>query len=245
MPTSSARRAWCCRCRRSPWTGMNHRGRTRESISRSSSGAAWPLAWTASAGTWKTSPPVRYRPSTTRWIAGSLPGIREDDRTTRVVRAELHPLVLARGHQGQRRERLSLGAGADDDHAARVEPVDLLDRDDVLVRDVQEPEPPRGLDALLHRAPQERDHPFVAPRRVHDLLDAMDVAGEARDHDDVRRLLDDALQDRADAPLALGVSRPPRRSSSPTGGGGRRCRSPLRRARAGRSGGRRAASGRS
>ena len=62
--------------RRSPWTGMNHRGRTSESISRSSSAAACPLACTASAGMWNTSAPVRYSPSTTRWIAGSLPGIR-------------------------------------------------------------------------------------------------------------------------------------------------------------------------
>src|SRR4029079_5400842 len=82
MPTSSARRAWCWRCRRSPCTGMNHRGRTSDSSSRSSSCAAWPLAWTGSDGMWNTFAPLRYSASTTRWIAGSLPGIKLEDRTT-------------------------------------------------------------------------------------------------------------------------------------------------------------------
>ena len=37
----------------------------------------------------------------------------------RVVRAELHPLVLPRRHQRQRRVRLTLAAGTDHDHPAR------------------------------------------------------------------------------------------------------------------------------
>ena len=48
----------------------------------SSSPAAWPETCTGAAGTWNTSAPVRYSPSTVRWIAVSFPGITEEDRTT-------------------------------------------------------------------------------------------------------------------------------------------------------------------
>ena len=61
---------------------MNQRGRTSEINRRSSSCAACPLAWTGSDGMWNTSAPLRYSESTTRWIAGSLPGIRLEDSTT-------------------------------------------------------------------------------------------------------------------------------------------------------------------
>ena len=100
---------------------MNHRGRTSESISLSSSCAAWPEACTGSDGMWKTSAPVRYRASTTRWIAGSLPGISDEERTTVSLGLELDPLVLARGHQRQRAVRLALRTGADHDDPAGID----------------------------------------------------------------------------------------------------------------------------
>ena len=61
---------------------MNQRGRIRLSMNLSSSAEAWPLTWTGEIGTWNTSAPVRYRPSSVRWMAVSFPGMTDDDSTT-------------------------------------------------------------------------------------------------------------------------------------------------------------------
>ena len=68
---------------------------------------------------------------------------------------QLHPLVLLGGHQGKRRVRLPLRAGADHDHTPWVERFDLLDRDDVAVGHLEKAELAGGGDARVHRPPQK------------------------------------------------------------------------------------------
>ena len=67
-------------------------------------------------------------------VAGD--GVRAEDHEVAV--ADLEPLVLARGHQGQRRHGLALRPGGDHAHLAGVEVVDLLDVDERVVGDVQQ-----------------------------------------------------------------------------------------------------------
>jgi hypothetical protein len=123
-----------------------------------------------------------------------------------IARLELHPLLLAGRHERQRRQRLPLAAGRDDDHARGIDAVEVLDRNDVLVRDREEPELAGRSRRLVHRAPEERDDALVRARRVRHLLDSMDVAREARDDDQLARPRDDLVQHGPDAPLAGGVS---------------------------------------
>ena len=112
---------------------------------------------------------------------------------------ELHPLVLARGHQRQRRVGLALAIPVQitTTRLGSSRSTSSMSHD-VLVGDVQEPEPPRRVDATCASSgPRNATTRSFAPRGVHDLLDPVDVAGEAGRHDDARGLLDDALQDRA------------------------------------------------
>ena len=97
----------------------------------------------------------------------------------RVVLADLHPLVLATGQQRQRRHRLALRTGGDDAHLAGRVVVDLVDVDERRVGDLQHAEVAAHAHVLLHAQPERGDDATVGDRRVGDLLDAVQVAGEA------------------------------------------------------------------
>ena len=123
---------------------------------------ACPLTCTGSMPVWTTSAPRRCRPSMTRPTAHSLPGMGCALITTTSPWAQVQPLALARGHQGQGRHRLALRAGGDDADLARVKVVDVLDVDErCSAGTVEKPEPPGQLDVLRHRA-TERGH-LAAP----------------------------------------------------------------------------------
>ena len=125
----------------------------------------------------------------------------EDDR---VALAQLDLRVVAVGHPPQRGERLALGARGDDDDLLRRVVVDLAQRHEHALGhgDVAQRAP--DVDVLAHRAPDERHLAVERRRRVDDLLDAVDVRGEAGDHDPPLAALEDALEVGADHRLARG-----------------------------------------
>ena len=118
-----------------------------------------------------------------------------------VAGLELHPLVLARRHQAEGGEWLALGARRDHDDFRRVQVLELLDVDDVAVVELQMAQPPRRRHALVHGAPQERDLSSALARGVRGLLDAVDVAGEARDHNELPGVAHDLREHGPDGPL--------------------------------------------
>jgi hypothetical protein len=100
-----------------------------------------------------------------------------------VVGAHLEVARVAARQLRQRGQRLALAAGADHADLARGEAVDVLDVDEVGRLDVQQMELARQLDVGLHGAAHEGDLAVLLERHVDDLLDAVDVAGEAgHDH---------------------------------------------------------------
>ena len=105
---------------------------------------------------------------------------REDDR---VAGMELDVAVLAMSHPAQCRERLPLAAGRDrDDLLVRVV-LDLARLDQQTLGGVGDPEVGGDVEVLAHRAADERDLAAEGVGGVDDLLDAMDVGGEAGDDD--------------------------------------------------------------
>ena len=121
IPTSSARRAWCCRCRRSPCTGMNHRGRNEREqqtklllrrVAARVDRIGRHVEDVGAAAVQRVDHPMDR---------GLVPGDQARRQDHRVALLELDPLVLAGGHQAERRVGLALAARADDHHAARVD----------------------------------------------------------------------------------------------------------------------------
>ena len=96
-----------------------------------------------------------------------------------VVLVEPEEPVLAGGQPGQGRHRLPLGAGGDHADLAGLQFVDVLDVDEGLIGDVQEPEPAGQGHVLLHRAAQRGHRPAAGDGGVGHLLDPVDVTGEA------------------------------------------------------------------
>ncbi len=115
----------------------------------------------------------------TRPTDHSLPGIGWALITTTSFSRSLKTPVLAGGQLGQGRHGLSLGAGRDHAHLARLELIDVLDVDHGTVGDVQEPEFPGQGHVLLHRAAQGGHLPPPGDGGIGHLLDPVDVAGEA------------------------------------------------------------------
>ena len=82
---------------------------------------------------------------------------------------------------------------------------ELLDVEEVLVRNGDLAHLPGNLEVALHRAAQRGDLASAVGRRRDDLLHAVDVAGEAADDDALALLVtDDVEQVLADHPLGLG-----------------------------------------
>ena len=166
-----------------------------------SSCLAWPLACTAREPEWTTSAPRRTGRRSPCETLVSLPGMACELRMTVSSGPELDPPVLAGGHQRQRRHRLALGAGGDDAHLGRVEVADVLDVDQAGSRGCcSRPMLAGQAHVLLHRQAEGGDDPAVGDGGVGDLLDAVDVAGEAGD--------DDALAGVAGEEVAEDAARP-------------------------------------
>ncbi len=86
-------------------------------------------------------------------------------------------------HPRQRRHRLTLGAGGDEDDSVRRHHLRGPDVDQVRVVDPQKAQLPGDAHVAHHRAADERHPPAQRYRGVDDLLHPVDVGGEAR-HDD-------------------------------------------------------------
>jgi hypothetical protein len=123
---------------------------------------------------------------------------REDDRVP-VVQLDLR--VVAVRHPTQRREGLALRAGGDDHELVVREVVDLPRRHELALRHLDVAELAPDVDVLAHRAADERDLAPERARSVDDLLDAVDVRGEAGDDDPSLAAGEDLLQVRPHAGL--------------------------------------------
>ena len=126
----------------------------------------------------------------------------------RVVGAYLHAAVLVGGHEGEGRHGLALAAGGDDTHLGRLMPVELLDVDQLGGGDIEEAHVSGHLDVAFHRKPEGGHHPTLLDGRVGDLLDAVDVGGEAG-HDEaaVLVLVEQVVEDPTDFALGGGPAR--------------------------------------
>ena len=119
----------------------------------------------------------------TRPTDHSLPGMGWALMTTTSPSSMREPLVVPGRHERQGRHRLALGAGRDDADLPVGEHVDLVDVDQDAVGDVRMPEAAGELDVLAHRAAEGGHLAAAGHGGVDDLLDAVDVAGEAGHHD--------------------------------------------------------------
>ena len=151
-------------------------------------------------------------------VAGDGVG-REDDQ---IPLADRDPLVVRRGHQGQGGHGLPLGARSRSRRSGggRCSPICSMSIR-LVVGNAQQPHGPGQRHVLGHRTTQRGHDPPVGDGGVGDLLDAVDVAGEAG-HDDP--LVADGRRTARPAPRRPGAryrcSPPPRRWSSRTGAAG-------------------------
>ena len=128
----------------------------------------------------------------------------QDDR---VVLAHLQPPVLARGHEPEGGHRLALGAGRDDADLLRRQLVHVLDVDQRGIGDAERAQVTGQAHVLPHRHAERGHDPAAGDGRVGDLLDAVDVAGEAgRDDAPAPLLGEQRPQDRSHRALARGVA---------------------------------------
>ena len=111
-----------------------------------------------------------------------------------VALLQLDGPVLARRHQRQRRERLSLAAGRDDTHLGRIHITDLVDGDDLVGGNIECLQGAGDIHVPDHRAAEEGDLPARVDGGVDDLLDPVQVAGETGSNDPAARLGDDVVE---------------------------------------------------
>ncbi len=130
-------------------------------------------------------------------------GRREDHR----VAVDDSDLVVAVGHPRQGCHRFALGAGADQHHLVVREVVQRLDVHDQARRDLQVAQVPGDAHVADHRAADEGDPAAVFMGGVEDLLDAVDVAGEARHDDALAGAREHLAQDVGDVALVRGEAR--------------------------------------
>jgi hypothetical protein len=115
--------------------------------------------------------------------------------------------VVAVGHAPQRAERLALGPGRDDHELVIGPVVELARRDEDPLRHVDVPQRAADVDVLAHRPAHERHLAPVRGSRVYDLLDAVDVGGEAGDDDAALAAEEELLELGPDDRLARRVAR--------------------------------------
>ena len=142
-------------------------------------------------------------------VSGDEAGREHDE----IARSDREVRVLAAGEPGERAPRLALRPGREHAQLARREAARLGQADRHPGREVEVPESLREPDVRLHRAPEQRDAPPEGARGGHDLLDAVDVRGEARHEQAAARPLEGLLEGRAHVRLGqrgagpLGVRR--------------------------------------
>ena len=135
-------------------------------------------------------------------VAGDDTG-RDDDQ---VARGDLHVLVLAGRHQGQRGVRLALAAGGEDHLLVRRQLDHRLQRLHQARRHAQVAEIGGDRDVLFHRASEQRHPATEALGQREHLLDAVDVRGERRQDDPARRAGEALGQRRAHVDLRARVA---------------------------------------
>jgi hypothetical protein len=131
-------------------------------------------------------------------VAGDR-GRGEDDG---VALVQLDLRVVAVGHAAQSAQRLALAAGRDDDELVVGEVRELAGLDEHAVGHLDVPEHAPDVDVLAHRPADERHLATVGHRSVDHLLDAVDVRGEAGDHDAALAAPEQVRQGRAGDRLA-------------------------------------------
>ena len=115
--------------------------------------------------------------------ARSLPGIGVAEKTTVSPSWKCDLRVVAVGHAPQRGQRLALASRGDHDELVVREVLDLPRAHQYALRDIDMAEHAADVHVLAHRAADERDLAAELARRVHHLLHAVDVGGEAGDDD--------------------------------------------------------------
>jgi hypothetical protein len=158
--------------RYSPWIGTKYCGRTSAWTIFSSSCEAWPRTWTSRAVVEDAgAEPEEIVDSAVdqRLVSGWRGG--EDDS---VARLDLHVLVVAVSHTSQRRGRLALAAGRDDDDLFRRQLSQVIHPHAHLAREVEVTAFARHLDVVHHAAPGDEYPAAVEAGRVDHLLHARD-----------------------------------------------------------------------
>ena len=97
---------------------MTDRGRTSPSIVRSSSAWPWPETCTGAISWWSTSAPERASWLIASCTRSSFPGTGLAEMITVSPRLDPDGRVVVVGDPHERRERLALAAGAEDQHLA-------------------------------------------------------------------------------------------------------------------------------
>ena len=132
------------------------------------------------------------------FVAGDQRGGQDDQ----VVGGDGDAAVLAAGHPRQRRERLALGAGGDEDQPVRRHHLRGRDVDDVAVVDGEKTEFAGDRHVAHHRTADEGHPPAERHRRVDDLLDPIDVGCETgHQYPFALGIADQPVQRRADLTL--------------------------------------------
>ena len=114
-----------------------------------------------------------------------------------VAGVQVHVRVVAGGHPPQRRERLALAAGRDHHQLVVGVVLDLLGLHQHPLGHVDVAQPAADVHVLAHRAAHQRHLAAQRGGRVHHLLHAVDVRGEAGDHDPALAARERLLQPRA------------------------------------------------
>ena len=124
-------------------------------------------------------------------VSGDQRGSKQDG----VAHTDLD-LVVPVGHSRERGHRLTLGAGADEDDLVVRIVRQLLEVDHHARRHLEETELLSDAHVAQHRPADHGDLATVGVRRIENLLDAVDVGGEAGDDDPASRVAEYCLDRR-------------------------------------------------
>jgi hypothetical protein len=125
----------------------------------------------------------------------------EDDG---VALLDVHEVVVALRDPAERRHRLALAAGRDQDLTLRREVGEVLGVDHDVGRDVEVAEVLGDAHVAHHRAPDVPDLATVPDRRVEHLLHPVHMGGEAGDDDPLVAAREHAVEHRRDVLLGGG-----------------------------------------